>query len=285
MAFPPVTFRRGIPRPVRSRWCVVTLVFLMAANFGTLLAGEKAEPWSAALNLDYNTAAATLEKQHAHSPDDPRLATAHAASLLVREPSTSANVALARTTLETVLAAFAPDDSEHRPLALYLLGRIAHDHQDPPRLDDAIAHYEQLRREHPGHALADQAAVHLGLIRALQLPPPEFQTAVTQVETLLAAVVTPAARRELHHLLAHLHWHGRGDAVAALPHYLAGRAIGFEAPYRNGEVDLTIAGLARDLGRDDLAARHYLAFAEANPRDGRAQTARRLAAEATAHLP
>ena len=257
---------------------------LVLACFSQAMAAE-ADPWSAAFNLDYNQAASLLAREHARSPEDPRRATAYAASLLVREPYTAANVALAHSTLETVLAALGPDDSEHRPLALYLLGRIAHDHQDPPRLDDAIARYEQLRREHAGHPLADQAAVHLGLIRALQLPPPEFQTAVAQVGALLADVTTPAARRELHHLLAHLHWHGRGDAAAALPHYLAGRAIGFEAPNRNGDIDLTIAGLARELGRDDLAARHYRAFAEANPRDGRAQTARRLAAEAAARLP
>lgn len=279
MLSPPVTFCRGSHRRVG------TLVLLLAANFGSLLADEKADAWSAAQNLDYNTAAATLEKQHARQPDDPRLSLAYAASLLVREPTTAANVALARITLETVLAALAPDDTTLRPLALYLLGRIAHDHQDPPRLDEAIARYEQLRREHPGDPLADQAAVHLGLIRALHLSPPDPQAAVAQVEALLTTVSTPASRRELHHLLAHLHWHGRGDAAAALPHYLAGRAIGFEAPYRNGEVDLTIAGLARELGRDELAAQHYLAFAEANPRDGRAQTARRLAAEAAARLP
>ncbi|MBW7896436.1 MAG: hypothetical protein H3C27_15110 [Opitutaceae bacterium] len=279
MPFPIGRFPFQVLRP-RSPGAVL----LALACFSQVLAGET-DPWSAALNLDYNQAASLLARQHAGRPEDPRLGTAYAASLLVREPTTAANVALARTTLETVLASLAPDDSEHRPLALYLLGRIAHDHQDPPRLDDAVARYEQLRREHPGHALADQAAVHLGFIRALQLPPPEFQTAVAQVGALLAAVATPAARRELHHLLAHLHWHGRGDAAAALPHYLAGREIGFEAPYRNGEIDLTIAGLARELGRDDLAARHYRAFAEANPRDGRAQTARRLAAEAAARLP
>lgn len=275
----PATFCRG------SRWRVGILVCLLAVTCGGRPAAGEADPWAAALNLDYNTAAATLEKQHARNPGDPRLAIAYAASLLVREPSTAGNVALARTTLETVLASLAPGDSEHRPLTLYLLGRIAHDHQDPARLHDAIARYEQLRHEHPGHPLADQAAVHLGLIHALQLPPPDLPTAIAQVETLLANVSAPAARRELHHLLAHLHWHGRGDAASALTHYLAGRAIGFEAPYRNGEIDLTIAGLARELGRDDLAARHYLAFAEANPRDGRTQTARRLAAEAAARLP
>lgn len=264
-------------------------VFRSALALWSTVICLKAEPdandaWQAALNLDYNAAASALELRHDEAPGDPRTDVAYAASLLVRDPVTTDNVARAGQVLETLLATLPATDNAHRPLVLYLLARIAHDHEVPSRLETALARYRQLRAEYPGHALADQAAVHLGYILSLQTPDIDPASGIAAVEPLLATVATPGAKRELHYLLAHLHWHGRRDAAAALPHFIAGREIGFEAPYRNGEVDLTIAGLAAELGRDELAARHYLAFVNAYPRDARAQTARRLAEEARARL-
>jgi hypothetical protein len=267
--------------PLHRHWLPVLLL-------GTALAvsvrAAETDPWRMALNFDYNLAAEELARRHAADPSDLRSANAYASSLLVRQPRTAANLEAARGVLESVLVRATPDDTDQSILARYLLARLDHEHVSPPRLEAARTRYEELVRDHPGHPLADHAAVHLALLRTLQLPPADSTEAVTLVERLLAGVTAPSARRELHHLLAHLHWHGRRDAAAALPHYQAGRAIGFEAPYRNGEVDLTIAGLATETGRDDLTAQHFLAFAQAYPRDGRAQTARRLAAEALARL-
>lgn len=237
-----------------------------------------ADPWQAALNLDYTTAATEFEGRLAADPDNLRLTNARAASLLVQQPRTAANLETARGLFESVLARATAGDREQRALALYLLARLDHEHVAPPRLEAARSRYEQLRREHSGHPLADQAAVHLALLLAFQTPGATPEQAVAAVTALLAECTSPAARRELHHLLAHIHWRVLRDAAAALPHYLAGRAIGFETPYRNSELDLTIAGLAAGLGRHELASRHYLAFVEANPRDARAPTARRLAA-------
>lgn len=277
----PPTPGTALPRPFRRLFtCLCTL--LLAAPFARSESAPSAA-WRSALNLDYNTAAATLEAQHRDHPGNTRIAIAFAASLLVRDPVTSNNVTEAQKILDSLLARLAGDDAEHRPLVIYLLGRIAHDHVEPARLDLAKSRYEQLRHDYPNHPLADQATVHLAYIVSLQETPDPLQ-GIAAVESLLAGAILPSARRELHFLLAHLHWHGRGDAAAALPHYIAGREIGFEAPYRDGEVDLTIAGLAAELGRDELAAQHYLAFVEAHPRDGRAQTARRLADEARARL-
>jgi hypothetical protein len=241
-------------------------------------------PWQAARNFDYNAASLALAAQHAASPADLRIANAYAASLLVRQPHAAANLATARTVLESVLARATPADTDHRILALYLLARIDHEHVALPQLDVARRRYNELVRNHPGHPLAEHAAVHLGFLHAFQTPDLPPAAAVAFVEELLGHVTTPGARRELHHLAAHLHWHGRRDAAAALPHYRAGRAIGFETPYRNGELDLTIASLAAGLGQDALALRHYRAFADAYPRDARTQTVRRLAAETEARL-
>lgn len=273
-----------MPLPFGSIVFTPPLLCRLAAGWLILACASHAEtdPWQAAQNLDFNAAAESLDGLHTSAPDDARVACAYASSLLVRDPVTAKNVTRARDLFEALLVRLPDSDTRYRPLALYLLGRIAHDHVEPARLDEARVRYEQLRLEYPHHPLADQAAVHLGFILALQPTPDDPAQAVTVVEALLKTVSTSASRRELHHLLAHLHWQVRGNAAAALPHYLAGRAIGFEAPYRNGEVDLTIAGLASEIGRHALAAEHYLAFAEANPRDARTQTARRLAAEALA---
>lgn len=257
---------------------------LLLAAFAARADNKPADAWQSALNLDYNAAAATLETQHRADPDNPRIAIAYATSLLVRDPATSHNVVEAQRILEVLLMRLAEDDTAHRPLAIYLLGRIVHDHVDPARLDVAKSRYTQLRHDYPGHPLAEQAAVHLAYILSLHEPPRDPLQAIAAVEALLATVKSPFPQRELHFLIAHLHWHVRGDAAAALPHYITGREIGFEAPYRDGEIDLTIAGLAAELGQDELAAKHYMAFVEAYPRDGRAQTARRLAHEARARL-
>ncbi len=265
-----------------SRWCKLTGIALGIILPATGANADPTDPWQSALNLDYNTASDGLARQHDVAPDDLRITCAYAASLLVREPVTDANVEKARSLLESVIANAPRTDVQHRPLALYLTARIDHDHINPPRLDEAQVRYEQLRREYPTHPLADQSAVHLGLLQAVQSPPPDPKPAVAIVEALLAQVSTPASRRELHHLIAYLHWQVRHDAAAALPHYIAGREIGFETPYRNSELDLTIAGLAAETGQNELAAQYYLKFAETNPRDGRAQSARRLAAEAFA---
>lgn len=275
------------PGTILPRLIIRLLACLGALLLSVSAAGADSTPtdaWQSALNLDYNAAAAILEAQYRADTENPRIAIAYAASLLVRDPATSHNVVEAQRVLESLLARLSEDDTAHRPLAIYLLGRIAHDHVEPARLDVAKSRYTQLRQDYLDHPLAEQAAVHLAYIVSLHEPPHDPLQGIAAIEALLASTKSPSAQRELHFLIAHLHWHGRGDAAAALPHYIAGREINFEAPYRNGEVDLTIAGLAAELGRDELAAQHYMAFVEAHPRDGRAQTARRLAHEARARL-
>jgi hypothetical protein len=270
-----------LPRLLGCYRILIAITGLISAS-ATFADEPLRDPWQAARNLDYKAAADTLARQYEAKPGDSRITCAYAASLLVREPVTAANVEQARSLLGGVIAQAPSDDPQYRPLALYLSARLDQDHVSPVRLDAAQAQYEQLRREYPTHPLSDEAAVQLGFLRALQLPSIDPVKVVAMVEELLATVSTPAARRELHHLIAYLHWQVRHDAAAALPHYIAGREIGFETPYRNSELDLTIAGLAQEIGRNTLAAQHYRAFAKANPGDTRTQTALRLAAEAQA---
>ncbi len=267
---------RSPARPLRR--LLLVLAFVSTASAEPDLAA-----WNSGLNFDYNTASAAFDQLHAESPADSRLALARAASLLARQPRTSANINTARALLDTLLDTPAHSlPTEHHALALFLLARIDHGHSSPPELDRARATYAALRAAHPGHPLSDHAAVHLALITLHQTPDASATQQQAALETLLGEVTAPSARRELLFLAGRFHWLTREDPATALPLFIAGRAIGYETPARNGELDLLIADLANQVGQHALAARHFAAFAAAYPRDTRAPTARRLAAELVA---
>jgi tetratricopeptide (TPR) repeat protein len=242
--------------------------------------GSVPEPWRSALRFDFNRASDEFARLHAASPDDHRIAIARASSLLARQPRTQANILAARGLLERV-ATGAPSESDEAIAARLLVARIAESHQQPSRPEEARALYEALLRDHAGHRIADQAAVHLALLTAYPLPPAspldpaEVQTCI---EALRARAGSPPARRDLHALQGNLLLRA-GDEAGALPHFLAARAIGFRQAERNADTDLTIGNLARALGDNDLAARHYQSFLRDRPRDARASTVRRYLVE------
>lgn len=238
------------------------------------IAATPVDPWQTALTFDYNTAAERFAELHEQTPDDPRISVAYASALLVKQPRTESNIRAARD----LFAKVAGGSSDQTPLALYLLARVELDHLDPAQPDSARAHLERLRRDHPGHALADQAAVELAYLSVYDSATQPDVAAIAVVETLLASVKTTGAARDLHLLLGSLKLRRLHDKAAALPHYVAARAAGFEQPLRNADVDLTVANLARETGDPALARRHYAAFLAAAPRDIRATTVRRLLA-------
>jgi hypothetical protein len=246
-------------------------------------------PWDAARNYDFNRAAVRFQELQTTAPDDLRLAVSHAAALLARQPRTQGNIQAARAELQKILAApaSATDSRDHRALAAYLVARIEHDHLDAGTPESARAAYEALRREHPGHPLADHAAVHLGFLLtegAHRVAKPAAAQ-VAELEELLGTVVLPGARRELHLLIGHVALRRLDDDALALPHYRAALEVGAGLAGRDADLTLSVATLASRTGDHALAAAHYRAFAEARPRDTRAHTALRLAAEATARLP
>jgi len=270
--------RRYAPTPALLLLCVFG--FSLSATLPLRAANEpETDPWQDALNVDYTTASRKLEKLHKEDPSDTRIAIAHAAALLARDPVTQKNILKARDLLLTLVSDLPTSETRYRPLALYLLGRIDQDHIAPERLDSAREFYEQLRREYPGHELADQGTVQLALLLAMQAPDTPLEDAAAKVETFLPSVTADHAKRELHSIAGNLHWYVHQDAQTALPHLIAGRELGYEAFYRNSDVDIMIAGLAREIGLSELAAKHYRRFAAAVPRDTRAYTALRLASE------
>lgn len=232
------------------------------------------DPWQAGLAFDYDTAEDRLAAMHRAAPADGRIAVAYASALLVKQPRTEANIREAADLLRTAAAT----TDETSVLASYLLARVEIDHLSPPEPDAARARLEKLRIEHPGHVLADQAAVQLAYLAAF----PDGRAdvaAIPAIDALLASVRDPGASRDIHHLLANLHLRVRKSPADALPHLVAARAIGHEQPLRDADIDLSIANIARETGDAALARRHYAAFLSSAPSDARADTVRRLLAD------
>jgi hypothetical protein len=240
-------------------------------------------PWQMALGFDYNEASENFTRLQAAFPADARIAIARAATLLVRQPRTADNIRTARSLLEAVAtrsATFAGASVDETVLAAYLAARIDQDHLEPPREAMARAAYETILRDHPGHRLAGQAAVQLSLLDAWSEPRLPAAGAIARIAARLPGAAShPEAARELHFILARLEWEGRRNARAAVVHLQAGRAIGYESPFRNAEVDLMIGNLARGEGDATTAITHYRAFLEGKRRDVRASTVRRYLAE------
>ncbi len=249
----------------------LTLLFGVAGSL-VLQGAQRSEPsaWDLALGFDYQNAVTAFAEAHANAPEDPALTIGFASTLLVKPGRTQSDVIEAHRLLEA-LSVRLDSGYESLPLSLYLLARIEHDHLEPARLPSARERYEALLQTHPGHPQADQAAVNLALL-ALDLPAAE---AASRLERLLTQTKGAPARRELHFLLAALHLRSLDDLASALSHLRAGRALGYETPLRNAEIDLSIANLAWELGDLALARKHYTEFVAAMPRDVRVDTLRR----------
>lgn len=256
------------------------LVFSWNLFAGAAETNSASSPWDDALRLEFTLAAEEFARRHAAAPDDSRIALGLASALLGRQPRTQANVLEARAILEK-LATTPPADSTFTLAARLLLGRIAEDHLSPPRPDEARERYEALLRDHAGHSLADQAAVHLALLAAYPPPgAPALSPAEVhaRIDQLRAAVRTPEVIRELHAIQGRLRL-DEGSPREALSHLLAARAIGYRQPDRNSDADLSIANIAREAGDRATALAHYRAFLDARPRDARSTTVRRYVAE------
>ncbi|WP_156469185.1 tetratricopeptide repeat protein [Cephaloticoccus primus] len=233
------------------------------------------DPWEDVLRTRYTAASKKFERLHAANPDDRRIAVAHAAALLTRDPMTRGNVRKARATLINVVNETPASEAEYRPLALLLLGRIDHDHVEPVQFESARAFYEQLRSEYPEHTLADQAAVQLMMLAYWQHSATEPEAVAEELEAILPSVKSQYARLMLHTLAVGLYSDKLGDWDAVLRHLATSLAQGST----DHSIHLRIGWVARKIGLPKLAAEHYRAFAQAAPRDIRAHTSLRIARE------
>ena len=206
-----------------------------------------------------------------------------AALLLLQQPKTEANLALAQTELEALAGGATGPGDEAAPAARFLLGRIAHYHRARSDLAEASRQYRRLIHDHPEHFFADRARIQLAQIELYDpaLAPAERLARIDHHAAVAAQLHRADSRRDLHLVLAQACAQLRLDDVRALHHYLAADAAGINRPQLRANVTVAIGELATRLGRPDLARVHFERFLTEFRRDYR----RALVREKLAALP
>ncbi|MBS0664134.1 MAG: hypothetical protein JSR48_12785 [Verrucomicrobia bacterium] len=190
-----------------------------------------------------------------------------AVALLARQPIAPEQVAAART----VFARLADHGSgEVAPASRYFLGRIAQHHLEVADPAEAARQYRRLIAEHPDSIWAQTALTRLAL---LELYPATAAgspaAAVAAAEALLDHAKLPAARSEIHLVVADAIFFYRLPAAQALPHLLAAEKIGLlDAPTR-ADTLIQIAEVSVLAGDRARARRYYEAYLADFPLDQR----------------
>lgn len=233
------------------------------------------EAWQAsALNLfkDANHRFADLTGREARFGE--------AVTLLQVQPKTASNINRSASLLEQVRADNPGD--ELGIAALYHLGRLEQVHRMPVNPAAAIAHFNTLIQDHPGHPFTEQAITKLAIIELYAPDNAARRPAVFERFTALAdTLVTSDARRDLNLTLGNAALRfGLGDE-RALERYLIAEQAGIHLTTVRSSTLVTIGELARKLGRHDIAREHYQLFLKDFQRDDR----RLMVKEALATLP
>jgi hypothetical protein len=167
--------------------------------------------------------------------------------------------------------------------ARYHIARIYQDYLTPPDPAYAAQLFASLHADHPSTDYGQHAFIKLCVLRfAAASTPAERAAALLAAEADGHALPSPDARRAWHLAMAVAHLRLDRRSPDALRHALAADALpGTRSVIANDNL-LRVAELARDLGRDELAADYYGRFAAARPRDARAAYARARTAELAA---
>ncbi len=201
-------------------------------------------------------------------PEDREARLGEALSLLQLQPHTDSRVRRAVDLLDALLNENPTDELGAR--ALYFRGRAEQVHRLTPEPLAAERHYERLIETHPGHPLAGQAAVKLALIRLYRPQTPEaLADAFADFTARARSLPNAAARRDLHLVLGEAALRLDMGEAAALDHFLAALEAGILLRPIRADTLARVGELAAELGRADLARRHYAAFIAEFPRDPR----------------
>jgi tetratricopeptide (TPR) repeat protein len=194
-----------------------------------------------------------------------------ALALLNTQPQTARNIAQATQLLDALIAD--PGDGKLEVAARYFRARIAHHHQSPVNLADAAERYAALYRDHPQNRLGQQAMVKLAILR---LYDPAGQTSraeiVAELGRLASEFPDAVARRDLHLVLGNAVLFFDLPGELALGHLIAAMDAGIQGYTSRGNVLVAMGEIARELGRNELAAQYYREFLKLHRRDNRAFT-------------
>ncbi len=190
-----------------------------------------------------------------------------AVAQLVRQPLTPEQVAGART----VFARLADHGSDEVAQASrYFLGRVAQHHLEPADPAEAARQYRRLLAEHPDSIWAQTALTRLALLVLYPADPQESPSAaVAAGEALLAQARLPAARSEIHLVVADAIFFYRLPAAQALPHLLAAERLGLLDRPTRADTLIQIAEVSVLTGDRIQARRFYEAYLADFPLDQR----------------
>lgn len=242
-----------------TRWVLVA-----AWLAGPLAAAAPEAGWTALMRLKADEALVAF----AAGRLPPREAEfGRAVALLARQPVFPEQVAEARASFAR-LADSGTDDVAQG--SRYFLGRIAQHHLEQADPAEAARQYRRLLTEHPGSLWAETALTRLVLLELYPADPAVNPVdAVAAAEKLLLLAHRPAARSEIHLVLADAIFFYRLPAGSALPHLLAAEELRLLDQPTRADTLIQIAEVSALTGDRPQAGRYYETYLAEYPLDQR----------------
>jgi hypothetical protein len=256
---------------------VVLLVWLTMVIGSSMVWSDRNAGWEAGLANDLDGSADLLEEALGPPPVDPVTEFSFAAALLSRQPLSQDNIQQALEICTRLGAGL--EDPSLQLRARFLAARIQQAHLDPLRLDAAADAYRAILQDFPGDPVADLAGVKLAVILTDQSPDLDPADLLAELDGISSRLVMSEAKRELYLSRADVCRQRLDQPALALDHLIAARREGFQSEERNANLDVIIAGLARELDETEIALFHYRRFVEERPFDQRSGTIRRFIGE------
>ncbi len=226
------------------------------------------EAWELSRRYRFTEAAEAFEANLGTASAEAALETkfGFAVNLINRQPKTRANIARAGDLLEEI-SVTAPA-SDFGISARYFLGRIAHLHLHPPRIEAGIEHFRYLVEHHPRHFWGQAAASKYGfLLLYSQIPPQERERLFRELEPLAENLTSPYLRSNFHFMLGTAAVRFDLFPERALFHFVEADRGGLIKGRARTDGLLRVGELARELGEWELAARYYRKYLEEFRRD------------------
>jgi hypothetical protein len=262
-----------LPRSAPIR--VLALAGLMVVTARATSPPVEPGPWELAQRLDFNAAHAAFVATPAPADRATRLGLA--ATLLNRQPKTTANRDHAAGQLEALLAE-AGDDAPAFA-ARYLLGRIALVHTSPADPSTARHHFAALATRGNDHPFVQLAAGQLLLLDLADATLPSAER-LEHGEALALPFPPGPLPAALHMILAQFCLDENLDAGRALAHLRTALEYGLATATARADALVSAAFLAARTAPDDARAWRETFLAEF-PRDPRAPTIRAALADSS----
>ena len=252
-----------------------TLVLVLISGAAKAVVGEPERSLEGALEAiqrhSFNEALEFAPRTDGHRKEaaDP-IAFTRALAILNKQPKTQGNTERAARLFKKLHQA-APG-SEIGIASLYFLGRIQQIHRHPFNQEEALRTYRLLSNQYKEHFFGQLAAHRIAMIQLYHpsLKLSERQELFLELESLGEAMPNRHIRSSFHFLMGRASLRLDLPAEVSLEHYLKCARLGIVADKFRGNVFLSTANLAQELGRKELAREYYAKFLGEFERDKRA---------------